>query len=178
MIAAGEVPDVTFDCIMSDPLPPPSPYAHVFRPQVPETPWPKLDPIEVLSKLHAKYWGEDIHKDERRWLEMQTGGQLTPTDASEVAPGCFALNLDIDFLYPSSLWVREDYIRLYDYCSVYCDKAQNSRNRRAPSIVITGQPGIGRYRCYVTPIKPFVLKHPFLKRKKPLDFLCCSQTPW
>ena len=39
--------------------------------------------------------------------------------------------------------VRPDYIRMYDYCNEHYQKAAR-RNERAPSVVITGQPGIGK----------------------------------
>ena len=39
--------------------------------------------------------------------------------------------------------VRPDYIRMYDYCNEHYQKAAR-RNERAPSVVITGQPGIGQ----------------------------------
>jgi len=64
-----------------------------------------------------------IHNHKCKWLATQTGDQLLDTDASGVAPGGFALNLDLDIgsRYPSDLWVCEDYIRLYDYCGVHFD---------------------------------------------------------
>jgi hypothetical protein len=62
------------------------------------------------------------------------------------------------------LWVRTDYLRLYDYCKFHCDfveKSQEQGPKLAPSVVITGQPGIGR--CFSS-LRPSILKHPSMSR--------------
>ena len=122
---------------------PSSPYAHLFQKGQPKTPWPKLDADECLSMLHAKYWGKDIREEMRQWQEKQTRGQPLNTDQSTVLPANFALYLDIDDLNISSMWVREDYVLLYDHCIAYFNQPKIRPSPMPPSIVITGQPGIG-----------------------------------
>lgn len=118
-------------------------YAHVFEEGEPETPWPKLDTVEFLSILHAKYWGKDIHKEMGQWQEKQTGVQSMGTEENGVLPANFALNLDIKNFKPN-VWVREDYALLYNYCTAYFGRWKEDPLFRPPSVVITGQPGIGR----------------------------------
>jgi hypothetical protein len=75
------------------------------------------------------------------------------------------------------LWVRTDYLRLYDYCKFHCDDVEKSeikwRPTTAPSVVITGQPGIGR--CFSS-LQLSILKHPSTNREKLLDSLCRPPT--
>lgn len=117
--------------------------AHVFEEGEPKTPWPKLDTVEFLSILHAKYWGKDIHKEMGQWQEKQTGVQSMGTEENGVLPANFALNLDIKNFKPN-VWVREDYALLYNYCTAYFGRWKEDPLFRPPSVVITGQPGIGR----------------------------------
>ena len=65
---------------------------------------------------------------------------------SNVSPANFALSFDIENLDPSGLWVREDYVLFYDHCTAYFNTplANIQSNPEPPSIVITGQPGIGK----------------------------------
>ena len=119
-----------------------SPYAHVLRLQEPlDTPWPKLKSNQDLSMFHAKYWGKDILEDKRKWLETQNGGHRMDTDE---APANFALYFNIDGLNAPSVWVREDYMLLYDECMAYFNRPRVKSNVMPPSVVITGQPGIGK----------------------------------
>ena len=127
-----------------DPPPPSPPYAHVFQTGQPKTPWSKLDDDECLSMLHEKYWGKNILEDMQQWQERQTGYQPVNADQSNVSPANFALSFDIENLDPSGLWVREDYVLLYDHCTTYFNKPNIQSAPEPPSIVITGQPGIGK----------------------------------
>ena len=116
--------------------------SHVFLPDEPEPDWPKLRESSLLSNLHAKFWGVDIYEDELKWLKTQPEGQLMDVDGSEVGPGCFALDLEISYLQASRLWIRKDYIRIYDECKKNYDRPR-SGVPKPRSVVITGQPGIG-----------------------------------
>ena len=109
------------------------PYAHVFRSGQPKCRWPKLDNSEPLSKLHAKYWGKNI--------DNEVGGE--PMDIGGRRQGGFVLDLDIDSLETSKIWVRKDYTRIYEFCDKHSAEVQNDNFEQAASIVITGQPGVG-----------------------------------
>jgi hypothetical protein len=146
----------------------PQPYAYVFEPQYPKSPWPRLEDFEPLSQLHTKYWGNPIQGNEPE-LQPQSEGQAMDDDSDEgqgeIGPGCFALNLGIGFFQAQSLWVRRDYLRFYDRCNLYCDSVRNSElnegPKTAPSVVITGQPGIGR--CFSS-LRPSILKYLFIEQ--------------
>lgn len=64
----------------------------------------------------------DIHDDEVKWLKTQPEGQLMDVDGSEVGPSCFALDLEISHLTASRLWIRRDYIQIYDVCKKTYDR--------------------------------------------------------
>jgi len=127
-----------------DPSSPPPPYAHIFQKGQPKIPWPELDADACLSLLHAKYWGKDIREEMCQWQERQTRGQPINTDQSNVLPANFALYFDIDDLNTSSMWVPEDYGLLYDHCTSHFNQPEIRFSPMPVSIVITGQPGIGK----------------------------------
>ena len=117
------------------------PDPHIFQDGEPEVPWTKLRASSPCSELHAKFWGVDIHEDEVKWLQTQPKERFMYIDEGDVAPSCFALNLGIRYFCGSKLWVREDYIRIYDECKKYYEPQDEAEAAR--SVVITGQPGIG-----------------------------------
>jgi|SRR6267142_2943820 len=154
---------------------PSQPYSYVFQPRYPKIPWPKLEDFEPPSLLHTKYWGRPIQGNEP---ELQTPSDGQPVDESEIGPGCFALDLDVKSLRISGLWVRQDYIRLYNYCNTHYNNVwSHSKPGRpppsAPSVVITGQPGIGE--CF-SRLRSCILEH-LMNREKLVDLLCHPPTP-
>ncbi|KAI9434189.1 hypothetical protein H4582DRAFT_1856074 [Lactarius indigo] len=64
------------------------------------------------------------------------------SEGDETGPGCYILDLGIPDIRRSRLWVRKEYIRLYGYCNKYLESHRD--DDIAPSVVITGQPGIGK----------------------------------
>ena len=124
-----------------------------IRPRLkPETPWPKAHALDPLSRLNAKFWGKGIDQDESKWLKGQSGGRPTAAidiDGSEVVTGppdsgCFVLDIEM-IESVSRLWVRKDYIQIYDRCDKHCNDVINmSHCDLPPSAVITGHPGIGK----------------------------------
>jgi hypothetical protein len=68
-------------------------------------------------------------------------GEATDED-DDILPGCYDLDISIDGMAPSSLWIRADYIRIYNFFQAHYDKHAHPM-ARAPSAVLTGQPGIG-----------------------------------
>ncbi|KAH9054177.1 hypothetical protein EDB87DRAFT_1689495 [Lactarius vividus] len=63
-------------------------------------------------------------------------------EGDEIGPGCYILDLGTPDLRRSKLWIRKEYIRLYEYCNKYLESRRTEQV--APSVVITGQPGIGK----------------------------------
>lgn len=119
---------------------PPPPYAYAFLCELPSPPLLKKDDETHLSMFHAKYWGVSIDQDESTWVGAH--GQLMAIEGSEVVRGCFALDLDSNYFTTSKLWVRRDYLRIYDRCDSHYEHIRNN-GHLSPSVVITGQPGIG-----------------------------------
>ena len=134
----------------------PSSYADVFKPLHLKSRWPQLEQSGPLSVLHTKFWGIPIQDDEPAPRTPSEGQPMSIDEdekesederESEVGPGCFILNLDIEDSPIPRLWVRKDYIRLYDFCNGHYEMARESLEKTptlAPAIVITGQPGIGK----------------------------------
>jgi hypothetical protein len=140
--------------------------AHL-TPDQPIPDW-RLNANLPLSDLHAKFWGVDIHEDEVKWLTTQPEGQRMDVDGSEVGPGCFALDLKIRKLLVSRLWIRKDYIRIYDECKDYYESPPDGVPRPR-SVVVTGQPGIGGPISF--PISSSILII-LARRENLLDHLC------
>jgi hypothetical protein len=118
-------------------------YAHVFREGQPKKHWPKLEDDEVFSILLAKFWGKDIREEKRKWQETQPGGHEMDIDTDEAAAK-FAFFFEIDGLNASSMWVREDYMLLYDDCTAHFANPDIGDDSSPPSVIITGQPGVGK----------------------------------
>jgi hypothetical protein len=125
-------------------------------------PWKKLDIEDRLSRFHAKFWGKSMDDEEREWLDLNahsrddstddgddegTGDTDTDTDEDgELIPGCFELEISPNpFLDVSNIWIRADYIRVYEYAEARYDLCY--RRRKAQAVVITGQLGIGECDC-------------------------------
>ena len=50
------------------------------------------------------------------------------TDEDDILPGCYILGISIDGITPSSLWIRADYIHVYNFFQAHYDKHANLRN--------------------------------------------------
>ena len=88
----------------------------------------------------------DVDKDEgedegdKDAIDMDKGEVEDEDD--DVTPGCYVLDIGIHGIVPSRLWIRSDYVRIYDALQDFYEEVVNPDNR-APSAVVTGQPGIG-----------------------------------
>ena len=84
-----------------------------------------MDATSPLTKLHTKFWDKSIDEDRSKWENEQRGvGVPMEAEGSDVGPGCFILDINIDSAL-SGLWVRQDYIRLYDGCNTYFNEISN-----------------------------------------------------
>ena len=59
----------------------------------------------------------------------------------DIIPGCYMLDIGIDGLRFSKLWIRAEYIRVFNSLKTYYDTPVFQY--WAPCVVVTGQPGIG-----------------------------------
>ncbi|KAF8337726.1 hypothetical protein F5887DRAFT_531087 [Amanita rubescens] len=121
--------------------------------------WPKIDDDQPFAKLHAKFWGISMLHEEQEWRNSQqpipaVGDELETEDHmdmnfdaddvdADVIPGCYVLNIGIKGLERSKIWIRADYIRVYNYLETINDGISKAEGV-APGAIITGQPGIGK----------------------------------
>lgn len=61
-----------------------------------------------------------------------------------IIPGCYALNIDVEGLELSKIWIRADYIRVYNSLDSLRDVTTASIFQRIGAI-LTGEPGIGEF---------------------------------
>jgi hypothetical protein len=136
-----------------------------------------------LSRLHAKFWGKSMVDDEHEWRKSQPVAEecmddgedalmagiedevMEATDGDEeeaedeededLIPGCYFLDMSVAGIEPS-IWIRADYIRIYDRLEAHYAKV-GSRGR-APAAVLTGQPGIGEWSSIIHRFMILVLK--------------------
>ena len=106
-------------------------------------PWPQVDDAHPLSRLHEKFWGKGMAEEEGQWFKNQgippKFGDMD--DESDIGPGCCILNIGMEDC--PQLWVRSEYIRMYDFCNEIYNRPR-SPYAMTPLVVITGQPGIGQ----------------------------------
>ncbi|KAN0123632.1 hypothetical protein V8E52_002964 [Russula decolorans] len=115
--------------------------ASVLHRKGPSASLSKLEEGHRFSQLCSKYWGKVIEHDAKQWRKSHSSVKVNRT--VEIGPKCFGLDLGIN-LKCSKMWVRQDYIRIYDYCSERHEAGPSSATERARSVVITGQPGVGK----------------------------------
>ncbi|KAH8981995.1 hypothetical protein EDB86DRAFT_3129050 [Lactarius hatsudake] len=100
----------------------------------------RLDDSDPLVRLHRKFWLQSLQDVE----SMNINEDEDPDEegeGGETVHGCYILNIGIKSIWPELL-VRKEYIRLYQYCNKYLGSNRNWP--MPPSVVITGQPGIGK----------------------------------
>jgi len=100
-----------------------------------EVPWHRLHETESLAILHANFWATSTKEPEDESMNVDA------VDDEDTGSGCYILDLRIPGI-DSKVWIRKEYIRLYDYCDEYLKS--KSANKEPISVVITGQPGIGK----------------------------------
>ncbi|KAH8976722.1 hypothetical protein EDB86DRAFT_3057817 [Lactarius hatsudake] len=104
-------------------------------------------------QLHRKFWPQslqDVPENESMNVDKDVkdedpGEDEDEGEGDENGPG-YILNIDIPKILPKLL-VRKEYIQLYKFCNKYL--GSNPNWYMPPSVVITGQPGIGK-SCWLT----------------------------
>ena len=89
--------------------------------------------VEEWDRIDAM--GEDVHESIDEDSEMEMDDDYTS--------GCYVL--DVSLLIDRKMWIRSDYIRIYNALEVHYKK-NPAPSYRAPSAVVTGQPGIGQFQ--------------------------------
>jgi hypothetical protein len=149
-----------------------------------------------LAQFHAKFWGLSMAGEEQDWRDTHppipvAGGELGYGDGQvdedgdenmdesertildDIIPGCYILDLGIEDLEYSRIWIRADYIRVYNYLEIHYNDCADRRSR-APGAILTGQPGIGEF----VSIPYSRHSNESLARQECLDLLCLTPTPW
>ncbi|KAK2464479.1 hypothetical protein APHAL10511_003458 [Amanita phalloides] len=110
------------------------------------------------TQFYAMFWGKSMADEEKKWRdaqppmltgignERQGGDGSMDVDVSEeeddIIEGCHFLEIDIEGFEFPRIWIRAEYIRIYDaLMALYRTPAYPYL---APAVVITGQPGIGK----------------------------------
>jgi len=120
----------------------------------------RVDPGSLPAQWHSKFWGKSMAHEKQKWRDTQSpmpvegselGGEDIDVDMTEgedsdddFIKGCYSL--DIDFKYSETLriWIRAEYIRIYEAVAIWYNTVDSLRLcGRAPAAIITGQPGIG-----------------------------------
>src|SRR5687767_10427486 len=77
--------------------------------------WPKVVDTELFAQLHTKFWGKSMADEEQKSLEGQDVDDPMVEDQDETIdadddfiPGCYALDIDIQGLPLSRIWIRAD----------------------------------------------------------------------
>ena len=159
-----------------------SDFASIVDTDLLPTPWVKLNRKERLARWHKKYWDKCMAIEERAWLSTQPRRRgdedKEGTDAMDVdvhesidedsedmddeyISGCYLL--DVALLMNRKMWIRADYIRIYNAIEIHYKK-NPAPSYRAPSAVVTGQPGVGQFQnvfVWVTTHIPFSKERAF-----------------
>jgi hypothetical protein len=133
--------------------------------------WEKLDGDEEEVQLHRKFWvqceynklfnvEEEAAEDDERAAKVIDAVEIAKRvaeviegitgvvegaaeDDDAVGPECHLL--DIGILDPGrwKIWVRKEFIRMYKRCKDHLET--NRHESQSPSLIVTGQPGIGEF---------------------------------
>src|ERR1700722_2238588 len=117
--------------------------------------WPQLPSNHPLAQLYTKFWGKSMADEERDWRISQSigvnsgdggdeGEGMDDAKINDINPGCYVLNIDIDAIPYPRIWIRAEYMRMYDFFEHYYLKISKQMRGPSPSAVLTGQPGIGK----------------------------------
>lgn len=119
--------------------------------------WKKLPDKYELAQLHRKFWvqgeydnllnvEEDAAEDDEGAAKVTEGAIGFVEGAAEnnddVGPECYVLDLGSPEPGRSKLWVRKEFIRMYERCKDHFKTHRGAAE--SPSLVVTGQPGIGK----------------------------------
>jgi len=121
--------------------------------------------IDCMDEFEGKWSDEPQEEDADEGPIDNTG-----SEDDDIIPGCCMLNMSP----VGKFWIRADYIRIFDEIEEFF--SNRTPPFRPPSVVITGQPGIGAPSSSVSLIYGSNTIF-FSFRKEPLDILRDSSIP-
>ena len=101
-------------------------------------------PIQVFSLHSTISIGTKTMKEEEE--EWKTAAMDASVDSDgdgpdgDIGNGCYVLDIGLNGIEPSKIWVRADYIHIYDELEIWLN---DEPMEKAPSAIVVGQPGIG-----------------------------------
>ena len=108
----------------------------------------KINSRCVSTALHSKNWGPDknaMKAEEDDWKRVVDAIVASDSDSdSDITDGCYVPNFGLQGITPSKIWVRADYIRVYEELEMW---VKESPMGMPPSAIVVGQPGIGELEC-------------------------------
>jgi hypothetical protein len=83
--------------------------------------------------------GEQANEDEEE--DDEDNGEDNEDD---IIDGCYVLDVNIPAM-ETSIWVRAEYIRIFDHIAKLYDRVVNPdrKDQKSSCVILTGQPGIG-----------------------------------
>jgi hypothetical protein len=105
-----------------------------------QAPWRKLPNTYQLAQLHRKFWVQGEY-DKLLNIDEDEGAA---EDDDDVSPKCHVLDIGIPGFEWSKIWIRKEYIRMYKRCKDHFKPGPHNKFQ-SPSLVVTGQPGIGKF---------------------------------
>ena len=103
--------------------------------------WRKLIEPDPLVQLHHKFWVQGEYNKLLTVDEDEGAAEFDGGATEDIGPECHILNSGIPD-ERSLLWVRKEYIQMYKHCRDHFK--HHSPMFQSPSLIVTGQPGIGR----------------------------------
>jgi hypothetical protein len=129
--------------------------------------WTQLPNYHPVKVLYDKFWNQGTQNwPENGSMDVDRDKNAEANEEDEIGPGTGILDIGIKDLEPSKLWIRKEYIRLYEHCHRYFKNCDNMH--MVPSVVITGQPGIGEHFTLLSYGHLNILA----QREELLDYVC------
>ena len=106
----------------------------------------KADDGTPLALFHKKFWGKSMKDEESEWRKSQIRiaqdeDEIMDKD-DDIISGCYILNISIPRMLVSHLWIRADYICVFNFFQAFFNTHAKPM-AKVPSGVLTRQPGIG-----------------------------------
>jgi hypothetical protein len=130
--------------------------------------WKRMVPPEEANYagFHARFWGTKMEAPERPSplnhpsiskpqleiaqmdvdVETDNDESIDHSNDEDNIPGCHVL--DVEPFPDGNIWIRAEYIRIFNHAFKFFEDDRGLLHRRPPLIVLTGQPGIGKCRCW------------------------------
>jgi hypothetical protein len=124
--------------------------------------------------------GEDGDESEED-VDIDVEGEGDSGGDDDFMEGCYVLDIDIDGI-EGSIWVRAEYIRIFNHIAELHNKLVSSirRDKKSYCVILTGQPGIGEFNLAevirLSPLKPCAHRKKQVSPIRHAEMLCRKPT--